>query len=212
MDRNTIIYIDEEQSALDIYGEVLRDFLPKDILIECMLPKLTLGEMLTTLCEKRATVVSIILDEHLEVAGTARYIGSELADAYRQLDDKIPIYILSNDPNDVDENLKSIEYVLSKDDFADGGAALESAAKRIVRHIKNYDEIISTREKRFLELLQKYITSELNPGEVSEYESLKFWREVPIAIEESSSTLAFKAELDKQEKMISEIEKLLAEK
>ncbi|HCE9913486.1 hypothetical protein ABE525_22120 [Pseudomonas wadenswilerensis] len=212
MDKSTIIYIDEEQSALDIYGGVLRDFLPEDVSIECMLPKQTLSEMLSILCQKRGSVVSIILDEHLEVAGTASYIGSELADAYRQIDDKIPIYILSNDPNDVDGNLKSIEYVLSKDDFADGGPALESAAKRIVRHMHNYDKITGEREIRFLALLQKYMKSDLSAEEASEFEQLKFWREAPIAIEESSNTLSIKSELDEQEKLIQEIEQLLAEK
>jgi hypothetical protein len=209
MNRNVVLYIDEEQSALDAYGTVLRRQLPADLEVVCEKPSQTLPQMLKHLTGMRDKLTSIILDEHLEVAGTADYIGSDLANAYRQIDNKIPIYILSNHPEEIDSNLQSVEYVLSKDDFADGGSALDSATKRITRHINAYGEIVSEREQRFVELLRKYVTSEITQDESAEFDELKLWREAPTAIEESQSTIALRQALDNQEQSILEIEELL---
>lgn len=212
MEKNVILYIDEEQNALDSYGRVLRKNLPAEIEVICSLPQPTLPLMLKFICSMRARIASIVVDEHLEVAGTADYIGSQLADAYRQLDNKIPIYILSNHPDEIDDNLQSVEYVLSKDDFADGGAALHSATKRMVRHIDAYGEILNEREQRFIDLLRKYVTSEISEHESKELDELKFWREIPAAIEESTMTIDLKRKLDEQESTLKKIEILLAGK
>lgn len=209
MDRNVVLYIDEEQTALESYGRVLRQQLPRDLEVVCRTPEPTIGKMVSLICGMRARVASIILDQHLEAAGTADYIGSELADAYRQLDNKIPIYILSNHPDDVDDNHQSIEYVLSKDDFSDGGEALKSATKRIVRHINTYGEILSENEQRFVDLLRRHVAAEITEAESAELEELKFWREVPVALEESALTLDLKKQLDEQELELQRIENLL---
>ncbi|MCK9709475.1 hypothetical protein [Pseudomonas syringae] len=212
MEKNVVLYIDEEQTALDSYGRELRKNLPQELEIICALPQPTLPLMLKFICSMRQRIASIVVDEHLEVAGTADYIGSQLADAYRQLDNKIPIYILSNHPDEIDENLESVEYILSKDDFADGGAALESAIKRMVRHINAYEQIVDEREQRFLHLLKRYVLSEISTEEASELNELKFWREVPAAIEESTMTMELKRKLDDQEDTLNKIEKLLSGK
>ncbi|WP_339496732.1 hypothetical protein [Pseudomonas sp. EA_15y_Pfl1_P101] len=212
MEKNVVLYIDEEQTALDSYGRELRKNLPQELEIICALPQPTLPLMLKFICSMRQRIASIVVDEHLEVAGTADYIGSQLADAYRQLDDKIPIYILSNHPDEIDENLESVEYILSKDDFADGGAALESAIKRMVRHINAYEQILDEREQRFLHLLKRYVLSDISTEEASELNELKFWREVPAAIEESTMTMELKRKLDDQEDTLNKIEKLLSGK
>lgn len=212
MEKNVVLYIDEEQTALDSYGRELRKNLPQELEIICALPQPTLPLMLKFICSMRQRIASIVVDEHLEVAGTADYIGSQLADAYRQLDDKIPIYILSNHPDEIDENLESVEYILSKDDFADGGAALESAIKRMVRHINAYEQIVDEREQRFLHLLKRYVLSDISTEEASELNELKFWREVPAAIEESTMTMELKRKLDDQEDTLNKIEKLLSGK
>ncbi|WP_460108847.1 hypothetical protein [Pseudomonas sp. S3_H04] len=212
MEKNVVLYIDEEQNALDSYGRALRKNLPPELEIICALPQPTLPLMLKFICSMRPRVASIVVDEHLEVAGTADYIGSQLADAYRQLDSKIPIYILSNHPDEIDDNLESVEYILSKDDFADGGAALESAIKRMVRHINAYEQIVDEREQRFVLLLRKYVLSEISIEEAKELNELKFWREAPAAIEESTMTMELKRKLDEQEDTLNNIEKLLSGK
>lgn len=212
MEKNVVLYIDEEQGALDSYGRVLRKKLPAGIEVVCSFPEPTLPLMLKFICGMRARIASIVVDEHLEVAGTADYVGSQLAEAYRQLDNKIPIYILSNHPEEIDENLQSVEYVLSKDDFADGGAALDSATRRMARHMDAYGEILNEREQRFTDLLRKYVTSEISELESKELDELKFWREVPAAIEESTMTAELKKKLDDQEVVLKKIELLLAGK
>jgi len=209
MNRNVILYIDEEQIALDSYGQVLRRQLSSELEVLCTQPQPTLALMIKYIFGMRDQVISIIVDEHLEVAGTANYIGSELANAYRQIDSKIPIYILSNHTGEIDENLQSVEYILSKDDFADGGPALESAIKRITRHINAFGEIVNEREQRFINLLKKYILSEINKEESDELNELKFWREAPTAIEESAMTIELKRQSDEQEKILLEVENLL---
>lgn len=210
MEKNVVLYIDEEQVALDSYGRELRKNLPPELEIICTLPEPTLPLMLKFICSMRPRIASIVVDEHLEVAGTADYIGSQLADAYRQLDSKIPIYILSNHPDEIDDNLESVEYILSKDDFADGGPALESAIKRMVRHINAYEQIVDEREQRFVILLKKYVLSEISIEEAKELNELKFWREAPAAIEESTMTVELKRKLDEQEDILNNIEQLLS--
>ncbi|MEE4235020.1 hypothetical protein V2I85_25930 [Pseudomonas viridiflava] len=212
MEKNIILYIDEEQIALDSYGRELRKNLPPELEVICVLPQPTLPLMLKFICTMRPRIASIVVDEHLEVAGTADYIGSQLAGAYRQLDSKIPIYILSNHPDEIDDNLDSVEYVLSKDDFADGGAALDSAIKRIVRHINAYEKIVDEREQRFIILLKKYVLTDISADEAEELNELKFWREAPAAIEESTMTTELKRKLDEQEKTLNDIEKILSGK
>lgn len=212
MEKNVVLYIDEEQVALDSYGRELRKNLPPELEIICTLPEPTLPLMLKFICSMRPRIASIVVDEHLEVAGTADYIGSQLADAYRQLDSKIPIYILSNHPDEIDDNLESVEYILSKDDFADGGPALESAITRMVRHINAYEQIVDEREQRFIILLKKYVLSEISIEEAKELNELKFWREAPVAIEESTMTVELKRKLDEQEDILNNIEELLSGK
>ncbi|ABA76363.1 hypothetical protein K7459_11510 [Pseudomonas fluorescens] len=212
MEKNVVLYIDEEQIALDSYGRELRKNLPPELEIICTLPEPTLPLMLKFICSMRPRIASIVVDEHLEVAGTADYIGSQLADAYRQLDSKIPIYILSNHPDEIDDNLESVEYILSKDDFADGGPALESAITRMVRHINAYEQIVDEREQRFVLLLKKYVLSEISTEEAKELNELKFWREAPAAIEESTMTLELKRKLDEQEDILNNIEQILSGK
>ncbi|WP_156060075.1 hypothetical protein [Pseudomonas sp. AAC] len=209
MPQNVILYIDEEQIALDSYSQVLKRQLSSDLEIICSQPQPTLELMVKHIFRMRDRIVSIIVDEHLEVAGTADYIGSELANAYRQIDTKIPIYILSNHVDEIDENLHSVEYILSKDDFADGGPALESATKRISRHINTFEKIVNEREQRFASLLKKYISSEISEEESDELNELKIWREAPTALEEFTMTIELKKQSDEQERILLEIEEIL---
>jgi hypothetical protein len=154
------------------------------------------------LSDKRT--VAIIIDQKLKNTGKAHYTGTELAEYLRRINQKLPIYILTNYPEDIgsDEEL-NVEYILGKSDFADDVKANRNIA-RILRHIDTYTDILSERGQRFEKILEKSMKHKLNKDEYKELEQLKYIR--------LSSTLAGELErTQKLERTITANQKLLAQ-
>lgn len=202
-----VLYIDEEEMALRTMGKRLRRCFGQEVSVVPILPANTMEEMIKEI-QSYESLVSIVIDQKLFAAGTANYVGTELAIAIRQIDKKIPIYILTNFIDDVDRDLGEIEYVLAKDDLSDNDKILPIAS-RLARHVNIYKSILIEREVKYEALLRKGYESTLTAEEVEEFSELSFQRERKIAVTELLSGVELGQKLDAAEKTLIEISTML---
>lgn len=173
--KSTILYIDEEEKALKAYGRRLKEIAGDDIEVDAIMPCPSLDEMAANIATYE-NLASIIIDNRLSAAGTADYLGIELARRIRQVDDLIPIYILTNNTNDVSEDLGNVEDVLSKGDLSKPKHR-ETIALRLKRRIGKYQQILGDREKTFERLLRRRYEGNLTDDEQKELSELSYQRE-----------------------------------
>lgn len=202
-----VLYIDEEEMALRTMGKRLRRCFGPEVSIVPILPANTMEEMIKEI-QSYESVVSIVIDQKLFAAGTATYVGTELAVVIRQIDKKIPIYILTNFVDDVDHELGDIEYVLAKDDLSDNDKILPISS-RLARHVNIYQNILIEREGRYEALLRKGYESTLTAVEIEEFSNLSFQRERKIAVTELLAGVELGHKLDAAEATLAEISAIL---
>lgn len=205
-----LIYIDEEDYARDIYGHILQSCIGDEVEVNAIPPDSNLDDMVNKI-ENCVGLVSMVIDQKLTAKGTADYVGTDLVSKLRLVEPLIPIYILTNYADDVNQYLPSIDYVLSKDDLSDQ-VKLTAIGARIQRHINIFNQIKNDREQRFEELLRKRFEEPLNEKENLEYITLKYQRERKVL----SSTFIDSDDLTKKikaaEKKLESIEQMLREK
>lgn len=180
-----------------------------EILIKA--PLSTKDEMIFHIQSYGDKVSALIFDERLTETGDCDYQGSELAEAYRLFNSKIPIYILTSYPDSVDEESGDIEYVIDKSDLTEHDK-IDKLAQKLRRHINIYKDIIDQRKVRLHELILKQTEHSLSPIEATELKNLQFWRTLPIGLEESIFSEEMKASLDAKENILIELEELLGNK
>ena len=128
----------------------------------------------------------------------------QLAKYLRCINKKIPIYILTNFPDEKGEFAGgewSIEYIISKKSFGNEEET-QIAKARILRHIDVYEDILDERAKRFNELLKKTLNDSLDEAELEELVELQFERMAPTLAKEVE-------ELQKLEQIAKTNEKLI---
>ncbi|AMO92736.1 hypothetical protein CFter6_0005 [Collimonas fungivorans] len=198
-----MLYIDEEEMALRTMGKRLQRCFGNEIQVTPISPDQTIEKMIQKI-ESYHPVVSIVIDQKLFAAGTATYVGTQLAGAIRQTDHKIPIYILTNFVDDVDGALGDIEYVLAKDDLSEDNR-LHAIAARLRRHINVFQDILVEREVRFEELLRKGYKDTLTAAESEEFQQLSFQRERKIAFSELLDSTELGRKLDTAQAALAKI-------
>lgn len=198
-----VLYIDEEEMALHTLGKRLRRCFGSEVEVVAIVPGQSISAMIKTI-ESYHPLVSIVIDQKLFAAGTANYVGTELAGAVRRIDNKIPIYILTNFVDDVDGQSGDVEYVLAKDDISDD-AKLSAISNRLRRHINIYQTVLQEREIRFEELLRKGYSSALSEAETLEFKALSFERERRIAVSELIDGSELERKLDLMQDALSKI-------
>jgi len=215
--KDVVIYIDEEEDARDTYGLTLQQWFGEEVELIAIEPERDLATMIEKLGEY-PNLVSLVIDQRLHLSGQTDYKGSQLADAFRVLHGKLPIYIFTNHPGDFISNNDprdftgpgSVEYILSKDDGSDDEKEAKNTM-RLRRHINVYKDIVDTRLSQLDALIRKSISSALSEEEKSELEEINLWRMRPILSSESLGADALKRTLDDNEKILAEIQKKLAE-
>lgn len=198
--KEKVIFIDDEKSSRTLYRAILQDMYGDEYSVIAIEPKPTIKEMLKTL-EETEGKVSIIIDEKLHVEVRADYKGSQLVEAIRTLDSKLPIYILTSEISSIDPPLGSVDYIIDKNQIDNDNDKLQLSIL-MRRHINSFVEIKSTRDKRFEQLLRKSIKEELSQDELKEYEELDCLRVREFL---STESLIPAEDLDKQERLIKEI-------
>ncbi|MFA5251780.1 MAG: hypothetical protein WC454_04245, partial [Phycisphaerae bacterium] len=144
MSDKVIWLIDENKIELRAFQRELAGRLGANVKVEALDPYSKMQDYVKKILSDKRTV-AIIIDQKLKNTGKAHYTGTELAEYLRRINQKMPIYILTNYPEDIssDEEL-NVEYILGKSDFADDVKANRNVA-RILRHIDTYTNILNAR-------------------------------------------------------------------
>ncbi len=202
----TVIFIDDERTSRTLYTGTLQDIYGDEYQIIAIEPSETIAEMLSTL-ERFENIVSIIIDEKLHVEIGTDYKGSQLVEAIRIADDKLPLYILTSEMGLIEPPFGSVEYIIDKS-RVEQEPYKEQLSLLMRRHINSFNEIKSTRAARFDELLKKSIESDLTPEEAEEFNTLDFLRVRQALYNEP---LIPAEDLLKREQLLEEIETRLKE-
>lgn len=205
---NFVVYIDEDVNSRRVFGGIIEQNLSEEVDFFAIEPSNTVQAMLEKLEKMPGRLVSVVIDERLYATGTADFTGSDFVEAYRQFDDKLPIYILTNHPGDIDEWFSGVEYILSKSDVADDHTA-PKIFSRILRHINVYITICDQRNHRFRQLIGKSIDEILTEDEAKELDELRRWRVMGALSVEQPFASHLKGKLDKKQQILDEIESLL---
>lgn len=207
----TILYIDEEPLALRANGRRLQKWFGEEVEVVTQLPVPSIENMVEVINEIN-NLVSVVIDQRLTAKGGVKYLGTNLAKELRQVNQKLPIYILTNYVGDIDPQLGDIEYVLSKDDLADDDRMI-SVGSRLRRHINVFRDILNEREKRFEELLRKGYESEmLSKTEAAEFKELSFAREKKFLVSDLVDGIELNKRLASAERKLQDLEHRLRHK
>jgi len=195
-----IIFIDDEHGSRVLYKGTLQDIYGEEYEVLSIEPSPTIAEMIATL-EKYEDTVSIVIDEKLKVGAQADYNGSQLVEAIRTYNSKLPLYILTGEISALTPPIGTVDYIIDKnrieiDDYKNQLIIL------MRRHINSFNEISLHRSDRFDYLLKKSVEEELTKAEIEEYEKLDFVR---IREHLATEPLTSSEELDRQQQLIDEI-------
>jgi len=203
-----IWYIDEHKDDLFTYKKQLENILQGKVKINAIEPSKNIDEMINKILTEKRTV-AVIIDQRLgDAVNSVSYNGLDLARAIRQLNNKLPLYILTNYTDDLSSNEWEIEYVFAKDDFK---TEKRMISERVKRHISIFFNLVDEREKRFAELLKKSISETLTKDEIKEFENLEYFRSAIVLEDEAAKTPKLKEQLDKQEELLKQIKAKLGE-
>lgn len=195
-----ILFIDDERSSRVLYSDTLQDIYGDEYRVIAIEPKPTIREMIHSL-ESYEDTASIVIDEKLKVGAQADYNGSELVEAIRTYNSKLPLYILTGEISALTPPQGNVDYIIDKNRIEND----EYKSQLILlmrRHINSFNDISLHRSDRFDYLLKKSIEEELTKEEVEEYEKLDFVR---VREHLATEPLTSSEELDRQQKLIEEI-------
>jgi|GEM_PF-943623 len=182
--RRILWFIDENARELQTYAQILRRLLPQTIEVREQKPYPSMQEYVSLLENPQTSC--IITDQQLKVSGVAGYTGIDLAEYLRQINTKLPIYILTNFSEDRDAFLDgewSVEDIISKENLRKSHEQVVIAA-RISRRIDVYNDVQDSRTQRVQTLLTKSLDDELSPDEVAEIETLLMQKNSPHLADE----------------------------
>ena len=202
MSKNEVLFIDDTPAARDSYSQELEDIFGGGVIILPLPPSETLDRMLEAILG-HPKLVSLVIDERLHDTGLADYTGIALAEVVRARFPKLPIYILTNYPEDIIEGGFNVEYVFDKNDLTDGDYK-KTASARVRRNLDVYDDIFSEREQRYAELLPRFLGKQLSTEEYSEFLQLEASRIKPLSHEFVEDD-DLKNRLDEQDAILREI-------
>ncbi|MFT5622305.1 MAG: CheY-like chemotaxis protein [Bacteroidia bacterium] len=201
----TVLYIDDRPDSRNTYSEDLSEIFGSSVKILAIAPLGTLSEMLSVVINQ-SQLVSLVLDQRLYESGDTDYTGLNLAALVRSSLPKLPIYILTNWTDKLDDAYH-VEYVFEKEKISEDEYKKEATA-RVRRHINVFEDIIDEREDRFAELLPKYLGKQLSADEVAEFLKLKAVRIKPYSHEFDEDD-ELRAKLDQQAAVLGDILKEL---
>jgi FixJ family two-component response regulator len=187
-DELIIWLFDDEETQLRTYKALLQNALPRNSGARIQAAKaLPHKEDYLKVVNDKLTGC-LIVDQRMKETGEADYTGIELAKYLRALNDKLPIYILTNYdaiPDEFSGSEWSVEDILSKKKAGESDTMTIFIA-RLLRRLKIYQNILGEREQRFSELLRKSLDKRLTKKEINELDELRYQRASTILAEESN--------------------------
>lgn len=209
--RPVIWFIDEKEDEQRVWGNALRSALLGAVEIRSQVPFKTLEEYLPLLSDLQT--VAIITDQRLKNSGVAPYTGIELAEYIRTINTKLPVYILTNFPDDEDafEGLTwSVEDIIGKKELNDPEARKVIAA-RILRRVNTFRDILGERSERIRELLLKSSQNTLSASELDELERLGFEKSSSMLAEQLTQARQLDQLIQVQESLMRRYREFIAE-
>lgn len=187
-DKLIIWLFDDEENQLRTYKALLQNALPRNsgARIEAVKALPHKEDYLRVVNDKLTGC--LIVDQRMKETGEADYTGIELAKYLRALNDKLPIYILTNYdaiPDEFSGSEWSVEDILSKKKAGETDV-INIFMARLLRRMKIYQNILGEREQRFSELLKKSLDKQLTKKEIKELEELRYQRASTILADEQS--------------------------
>jgi hypothetical protein len=208
MARNKLWLIDENRDQMETYVNVLSRLFP-ELQVLPMEPKERMQGYVQSVLTDPETAC-IIIDQKLKDTGVARYFGIELASYLRAIDTKLPIYILTNYPDEkeqFEEGAWSVEDIIDKRELSDLDSNYTRNLKaRLLRRINTYNDLLADRERQFQGLLRRSLSEELSPDEMRELEELQSVRGAPIAAIEVELLARVETTLREYEKKMAQYE------
>lgn len=207
MIRKIIWLIDENSSEIRGTSRALKKMLTDSVEITQICPPYSTKEEYNQLLLNPDTAC-IIIDERLKETGIATYTGIELANYLRSIDTKMPLYILTNFPDDFEKHSGrglSVEDVLDKGNLSADNDDRKETAARILRRINVFDDILNEREQRFHALLVKSLTEDLNDEDLLELKNLQEARMSAVLADEISQLEALEQSLEMHNEILEKI-------
>jgi hypothetical protein len=180
-----VILIDDQPDVLETFGRRLNRLFTGHADVLCIAPEPTIEEMINNL-NAIDNIVALIIDENLQHSGFTDYQGVELISKIREVDSKVPIYILTSDTSWVDPLLGDIEFVIDKVDI-NNKENKEEFLKKFIRHLATYKDIKSIQAQRFDLLLSKSLSNPLTVEEQTEFDAINLIRS-KVLLDEATIT------------------------
>ncbi len=200
MDKRVIWFVDEDKRELRTYHRELNSVMPESIRVEAMLPFPRKEDYLEVLGDPSTSCM--IIDQRLKTTGVAAYTGIELAQYLRGINQKIPIYILTNfEDDDFSEGEWSVEEIISKSRWGDDVYRGKVIA-RILRHIDVYEDMLAERQRRFNDLLRRSLSGNLGEEDIVELEALQLERTSVILASEVEQLIELEQIVEKHKQLM----------
>lgn len=200
--------VDENAQELITYAEMLQRALPDSLQVRPILAREHREDYMDIL--NSPDTVALVLDQKLKDTGIAQYTGIELAAYVRALKTKLPVYILTNYADDIQEFAGgewSVEDIIAKDCFQ-SRELTETIVARLLRRVDVYEDILTSRAKRLRDLLMKGSQEDLNSEEIKELSELQFQDTSPTIAEEMSKLKQLDELLAKQAVLLKQLNEL----
>lgn len=183
MNRNVIYFVDEDPAARRANVRELTMLLDNpEINVVGKEPFYSFADYDVLMANPETA--AFVLDQRMKGSGHVSYNGTDLAKYLRGIDGKMPIYILTGHPNEIDDFLgfyHLVEYVIGKDEIEDVKSERAKIVKaRILRHLGVFNDVRDAQEKRFHDLLVKSIKHPLTPEEQEEMDLIEGETTAPI--------------------------------
>lgn len=203
--RKVVYYIDDEKDNLGMYAPILKRLFGKEIELRPQQPMNLIGDMISFLT-KESQLGGLVLDFKLGAKSDANYSGFDLAEAMRVGMPKLPIYILTNYAGDdsFTDDPSQVEFVIEKGSI-NNVKTEHTLTARFRRHQNIFADILSEREREFLNLLHKSTQAELSPEEVKRFKDLQFERSRPTLFEEAPLHVELRHKIDETENVLKKI-------
>lgn len=209
MDYQYIVYLVDEQSSQRranclVLTRLLSDPLVK-VKIEAIAPYENLSQYDHLLAQ--ATTAAFIIDQKLHTTGEADYEGTKLASHLRAINTKLPLYILTNYPDDAKQKGENtVEDVIDKRDLINDKAKNLFKA-RFLRRIAVYRDVLSAREQEFHDLLVKGLNGSLSNEERAQLDLLKAARRLPLQAADMDRIAQLNMSIDKLKSVLALVDR-----
>ncbi len=166
--KHTIWIVDEDETQLETHYNVLSMVMP-GVEVRKFLAPPKKSDFLRILDD--SSTVCLLLDQKLKETGVADYTGIELAQYVNSVNGRLPVFILTNFPDEwheFEKDSKAVEDILDKAHVRLSSENLKRMVSKILRRVNVYLLLRSEQAQRTNELIKKSFQGPLSEDEARE--------------------------------------------